>query len=434
MEHISTPFGGRGLSAGMLAAQALAAECSPETTLDDKWKLLRNLTDARHAFRLSDRAVAVLSALLSFHKDAAISAEGCIVYPSNRKLSERAHGISESTLRRALGQLVEAGLIIRKDSPNGKRYPRGNAPSDAYGFDLTPLIVRQREIEAAAEAVKEDRQRERDARERITVLSRDIRKAATFLLEATDGTHEGAMDILEQLVATLQNRPRSLSQAEDQTFDLGLLMASVARMVTAAREASKSRSDHGNSDNLDANPLHTARHKPDSNPTNLLTLEPSFENGGSDFGWHQPDIERRQEDTHQEEPPSPSHRSPLASADRFDVTSVMAACPSLKDWSGLPYVRDWDDLFRAAQTVRPALGISPSAWQEAIDAMGETGAAVTMATILQRTEDGIIRNPGGYLRTLVAEAIGGKFSPAPIVVSLLKARAKVPLHAPSAPN
>ena len=43
--------------------------------------------------------------------------------------------------------------------------------------------------------------------------------------------------------------------------------------------------------------------------------------------------------------------------------------------------------------------------------MGETGAAVTMATILQRTEDGIIRNPGGYLRTLVVEAIRREILP-----------------------
>lgn len=434
MEHISTPFGGRGLSAGMLAAQASAADCPPETALDDKWLLLRNLTDARHAFGLSDRAVAVLSALLSFHKDTAISAEGCVVFPSNRKLSDRAHGISESTLRRALGQLVEAGLIIRKDSPNGKRYPKGNAPSDAYGFDLTPLVARQQEIEAAANAVKEERKRDRDARERITVLGRDIRKAATFLLETTDGTHEGAMDILEQLVAVLKNRPRSLSQAEDQAFELGMLMASVAQMVAVEREMSKPRFDSEKSSNMSGNPFQTERHKQDSNPTNILTLEPSFENGESARGEIQPDTEHLPEDGGQEERPSATRRSAPASSDRFDVASVMAACPSVKEWSGLAYVRDWGDLFRAAEAVRPALGISPSAWQDAIDAMGETGAAVTMATILQRTEDGIIRNPGGYLRTLVAEAIGGKFSPAPIVVSLLKARAKVPSHAPSAPN
>lgn len=434
MEHISTPFGGRGLSAGMLAAQTLAADCPPGKMLDDKWQLLRNLTDARHAFRLSDRAVAVLSALLSFHRDAAISAEGCVVFPSNRKLSERAHGISESTLRRALAQLVEAGLVIRKDSPNGKRYPKGNAPADAYGFDLTPLIAREQEIAAAAEAVKEERKRERDARERITVLSRDIRKAANFLLEATDGTHEDAMDVLEQLIGTLKDRPRSLSEAEDQAFDLGLLMAKVARMVAVDHEAANSRPYNKNSDNLHANPIQTERHKQDSNLTNILSPEPSFENGESDLGQDHPENDKMREDGRDREIASPARRSAATSTDRFDVATIMAACPSLKEWSGLLYVRDWDDLFRAALAVRPALGISPSAWQEAVDAMGETGAAVTMATILQRTEDGIIRNPGGYLRTLVAEAVVGKFSPAPIVVSLLKARARSSVQTHPVPN
>ncbi len=434
MEHISTPFGGRGLSAGMLAAQTLAADCPAEATLDDKWQLLRNLTDARHVFHLSDRAVAVLSALLSFHKEAAISAAGCVVFPSNRKLSERAHGISESTLRRALAQLVEAGVIIRKDSPNGKRYPKGNAPAEAYGFDLTPLIARQREIAAAAEAVKEERRREREARERITVLARDIRKAANFLLETTDGTHEGAMDALEQLVSILKDRPRSLAQAEDQAFDLGLLMANVARMVSAAQEETTTRSDSGNLDNMHAKPGQTERHKQDSNLTNILNLEPSFENGESDLGRDQPEAEQLPESRLHEERASSARRATAGSADRFDVATVMAACPTLKEWSGLLYVRDWDDLFRAAQAVRPALGISPSAWQDAVDAMGETGAAVTMATILQRTEDGIIRNPGGYLRTLVAEAIDGKFSPAPIVVSLLKARARSSMQEQPTPN
>lgn len=434
MEHISTPFGGRGLSAGMLAAQALAADCPAEATLDDKWQLLRNITDARHAFQLSDRAVAVLSALLSFHKEAAISAAGCVVFPSNRKLSERAHGISESTLRRALAQLVEAGLIIRKDSPNGKRYPKGNAPADAYGFDLTPLIARQQEIAVAAEAVKEERKREREARERITVLARDIRKAANFLLEATDGTHEGAMDVLEQLAGLLKHRPRSLSEAEDQAFDLGLLMANVARMVSAEQKATTTSPGSGNSDNLHAKPSQTERHKQDSNPTTLLNLEPSFENGESDLGRDQPDPDHLRGSDGHEETVAPARRSAATSTDRFDVATVMAACPTLKEWSGLLYVRDWEDLFRAAQAVRPALGISPSAWQDAIDAMGETGAAVTMATILQRTEDGIIRNPGGYLRTLVAEALDGKFSPTPIVVSLLKARARSSMPEQPAPN
>ena len=65
--------------------------------------------------------------------------------PRHATLSDRAHGMPESTLRRHLAALVRAGIILRHDSPNGKRYARrgeGGEITDAYGFDLTPLVAR----------------------------------------------------------------------------------------------------------------------------------------------------------------------------------------------------------------------------------------------------------------------------------------------------
>ena len=115
MHHISTtPLGRR--AEGRVYAAAPGA---------DKWLILRDLSTARTAFDLSDRALTVLSALLSFHRaDTLEDASHAVVFPSNRKLRERANGMAESTLRRHLSALVAAGLIVRRDSPNRKRYAR----------------------------------------------------------------------------------------------------------------------------------------------------------------------------------------------------------------------------------------------------------------------------------------------------------------------
>src|SRR3954469_13321005 len=120
----TTPFGRRPLSLAMVAAQAAAKGC-PDDGTGHKWRIFRSLTEAKHALRVSDRALAVLSALLTFHPETVLMpGTDLIVFPSNRELSLRAHGIAAATLRRALGVLVEAGLVIRRDSPNGKRYAR----------------------------------------------------------------------------------------------------------------------------------------------------------------------------------------------------------------------------------------------------------------------------------------------------------------------
>jgi replication initiation protein RepC len=108
----------------MVAAQAAAKAC-PEDATAHKWRVFRNLTEAKDRLGLSDRALAVLSALLTFHPDTALTpGQDLVVFPSNRELSVRAHGPAPATLRRALAQLAGAGLVIRRDSPNGKRYAR----------------------------------------------------------------------------------------------------------------------------------------------------------------------------------------------------------------------------------------------------------------------------------------------------------------------
>ncbi len=121
---MTTPFGRRPLSLGQMAAQALAKDMQQDAAVH-KWRILRSLTLAKGRLGLSDRALSVLDALLSFHPDTALTlGPELTVFPSNRELAIRAKGCALRTLQSALGQLVEAGLVIRRDSPNGKRYVR----------------------------------------------------------------------------------------------------------------------------------------------------------------------------------------------------------------------------------------------------------------------------------------------------------------------
>jgi len=83
----------------------------------NKWKIFRDVSEAKVMLDLKDRSLAVLDALLSFHPENELRQDAqLVVFPSNAQLSLRAHGIAGATLRRHLAFLVEAGLILRKDS------------------------------------------------------------------------------------------------------------------------------------------------------------------------------------------------------------------------------------------------------------------------------------------------------------------------------
>jgi replication initiation protein RepC len=139
----------------------------------------------------------------------------------------------------------------------------------------------------------------------------------------------------------------------------------------------------------------------------------------------------------------------LGSADKASsppLGMVMEACPDLHDYAPLGKVRDWSDLRHAALAVRPMLGISPDAWQQALEVLGERGACLAVAAILQRCEHSsearvqpgrkpgttvtlvngspAIRSAGGYLRALTQKAREGDFSLGPVLMAQIGQRQK----------
>ncbi|MCA0340097.1 MAG: replication initiation protein RepC, partial [Proteobacteria bacterium] len=123
--HISTtPFGRRPMTLGLIATQTAARQVDQDATVD-KWAVFRDIRDAKDLIGATDRALSILHALLTFRRDDELRAsDNLVVFPSNVELTRRANGMSLTTLRRNIAVLLECGLVIRRDSPNGKRYVR----------------------------------------------------------------------------------------------------------------------------------------------------------------------------------------------------------------------------------------------------------------------------------------------------------------------
>jgi replication initiation protein RepC len=146
------------------------------------------------------------------------------VWPSNEQLIGRANGMSPATLRRHLANLVDCGLIIRRDSPNGKRYARkgpGGEVEQAYGFDLAPIVARAAEFKDLAEAVRAEKKAYRVVKERLTICRRDIVKMIETGIEEGIPGHWGSVQQTYQgIVGRLpRTAPRQVLEAVAAELD-----------------------------------------------------------------------------------------------------------------------------------------------------------------------------------------------------------------------
>lgn len=170
-----------------------------------KWAVLKELGVARKVFGLSDRTLTVLQALLSFHSEVELSVNEAapIVFPANASICERLNGMPCSTMRRHLATLVKLGLLIRRDSPNGKRFKRSYAgASHAFGFDLSPLVHRFAEISAKADEIRATETHLKQLRLNASLMRRDLAALSELArLERPELPIWDAFDDIAQLTA-----------------------------------------------------------------------------------------------------------------------------------------------------------------------------------------------------------------------------------------
>ncbi|QPC88812.1 replication initiation protein RepC (plasmid) [Mesorhizobium sp. NBSH29] len=397
--HVATtPFGRRPMTLGLISSQVTARNIEHGAKVS-KWQVFRDIREAKELLGATDRALAILNALLTFHRDEELTGEGnLVVFPSNEHLIRRANGMSPATLRRHLANLVSSGLIIRRDSPNGKRFARrgqGGAIEQAYGFDLSPILARAIEFRELAEAAAAERKAFHLVRERLTICRRDVVKMIEAgINENVPGNWHGFLRRYETIIARLpRTAPRQVLDAlADELEDLWADVHQTLELFVK-------------SEDMSANESHFERHIQNSSPNNHPTGE--IKNG----------LGNRDEASGGAE-----HTDNLRSLPRRDLPlgMVLSACPDIVPYAEGGQIRTWRDLAAAAGRARPSMGVSPTAWQEATEAMGPQNAAIVLAAILQRAKH--IHSRGGYLRDLVERARQQKFSVWPMITALLNAR------------
>ena len=382
-----------------VATQA-AAKARPVDKAVHKWQAFRDICAARACLGVSERSLAVLDALLSFHPETVLTGEGLIVFPSNQQLGLRAHGMAPATLRRHLAVLVDAGIIIRRDSPNGKRYARKGRAGDiekAFGFDLSAIVARAEEFAVRAEEVRAAERAVKHAKERITLCRRDIAKMiATGIEGGVQVTSRGAGPTDWPSLHALF---RSIIERLPRAAVLAQLEAAADELSVLAEEIGSLLEDHVNFQNMSAKESQSERHIQNSNPKSPIESEPRFTQSKA--------ASSRRTTTVDPKPPM------------FPLGMILDACPDLLDYARNG-ITNWRDFLATVAVIRPMLGISSSAWEEALDAMGEQPAAIVVAAILQRSDG--ITSAGGYLRDLTRRKRDGEFTIGPMIMALLSTK------------
>jgi replication initiation protein RepC len=364
------------------------ADLPPEGV--NKYEVVRELAAARNAIGVTDRELAVLQVLLSFHPKTILGGNSAelVVYPSNAAICERLNGMPCSTMRRHLAGLVSAGLLLRRDSPNGKRYVKrhGDEPQ-AFGFDLTPLLSRYAEICELAEEARSQAEHLQRLRRTVSLMRRDLAGLAEYGSKTRPELR--IWDAYsDQAVLTARSLRRNLTSDELSSLKKSLLIS-----LNAARDSF----DLVDTQIMSSSDADNEQHIQNSNKEGYDS-EPYI--GESKGGVRGSDLDN-------------------LSLPNIPLALVVSACQEISLYSP-GEIRHWHQLVRVAEKIRPMMGISMSAWDEARSVMGSEEAGVVMCAILERFSE--IKSPGGYLRALTRKAEQGGFSCGPMIMALMGSR------------
>ncbi|WP_435657143.1 plasmid replication protein RepC [Brucella pituitosa] len=364
--------------------------------------IYKQLCVAKAALDLNDRCLAVLSSLLSFLPDDDMNEKtGLVVFPSNRQLSLRAHGMPESTLRRHLASLIKAGIIARKDSPTRKRYAhkdREGSVELAFGFSFAPLLDRASEIAGIADKILTEQKVLKRLRDEVSAMRRDM--AAAFADRAQETGELG------ERIEALFVRFRAIVDAIPRRASVDELSAIRVNFEAIRGELAIALKTNEIAPEMSGSVAQSERQHNESLPESL------FE---SQYGEK---IDLKVPSAETPVPLKAERETSIELTPSISLDQVLRSCPDIREY-GTNGIGTWRELLDASRIVSGFLGISQSAYQEAIRFMGPETASTAIAWILQKLST--INSPGGYLRSLTQKARGGTFSICQLLFSGMKA-------------
>ncbi|MTH62179.1 plasmid replication protein RepC [Paracoccus litorisediminis] len=340
--------------------QALASRKHHSATVGDapkdaRWSLLDLARTCRRHLNLRDRDIMVLRGLLSLLRPDP-NHDQMMVYASNRVLIERCDGIDERTLRRRLVHLQSCGLLMRRSSPNGKRYQVKDHDAQsvlAYGIDLSPIFHIRSHLEALAEECR-----------REDALIRVLRSQIRDILFRNPTT--GSEHLRETARLSLR---RSIDSTE--------LREIFAQLETAAIEhlANSNSSLPSNTNEMSGSDSQTDRHIQSQIKENYESVS--------------------QDNRQQSQPTTLVEKS--AYDDDITVRECITLARTATELCGF-HPESWDELAAVAAQLAPSVGIEPRVLQYSQMQLGRYGFTLAILGIIEAI--GHIRNPSGYLNSL----------------------------------
>lgn len=334
-----------------------------------------------------------------------------VVWPSAR-LQQSELMLGASQVKALNRQLIDAGLVTMKDSPNGKRYGRRDAAGrivEAYGFDLSPLAARHAEFVRLAQEAKAVRAELARLRRRATIARNGI---AQILETAAEYGFQG------EEWARLADDSRALTTAlrkVERPDEMALGVESLERRQRSARERLENlllAAPPDVPEAVDSDPKgpenrphqYTYKPSPDPKKDTVIAFEESSKPGGEAERRPMATLQRSQDKVRELLPRTDSGTVLKVSTDELTYLA-----PRLR-----PYLRSadptWPDIVDAADWLRQDLGVSKSLWGDACLAMGREQAAIALAIVSAKPAEHFRTTPGGYFHGMVAKARAGELN------------------------
>lgn len=160
------------------------------------------------------------------------------IYAANETISFRARGLTDRQLRRHFEILERKGLIQRRDSANGKRFPihQNGKVVGAYGIDLMPLFARATALLARAEELQAERQEIRGLKAQIMHLRAQLLDIAPALPAVAVAVLDQLRNLTRRVGLTLIEAKALLTRLQAWQSQPAIAPENIAPMPVAPKE------------------------------------------------------------------------------------------------------------------------------------------------------------------------------------------------------